>query len=198
MEAPDDRTSLSLLDRARADDPEAWRRLVHIYSPLVYSWGRRAGLNADDTADLMQDVFRSVAANVGKFRRDRPGDTFRGWLWTIARNKLNDFHRRASTQPVAVGGSTMHGRIQEVPDLEPEPCDDPSAAESHGGVLRRALELIRADFEESSWKAFWQTAVEGRNTADVARELGLSVFAVYQAKYRVQRKLRDELGDVLD
>jgi RNA polymerase sigma-70 factor (ECF subfamily) len=92
----------------------------------------------------------------------------------------------------------MHGRIQEVPDLEPEPGDDPSAAESHGGILRRALELIRADFEESSWKAFWQTAVEGRNTADVARELGMSVFAVYQAKYRVQRKLRDELGEVLD
>src|SRR4051812_19850568 len=87
-------TSASLLDRIRADDPEAWRRFVQLYSPLVYSWCRRAGLNTEDTADLTQEVFRSVAGHVGSFRRDRPGDTFRGWLWTITRNKLRDFFRR--------------------------------------------------------------------------------------------------------
>lgn len=197
MEASEDRTSLSLLDRARGDDPEAWRRLVHLYSPLVYSWARRAGLSNEDASDLMQDVFRSVATNVGKFRRDRPGDTFRGWLWTIARNKLHDMHRRAAGQAVAVGGSTMYGRIQSIPD-DVLTDDEPSEAESKNSLLARALELIRDEFQESSWRAFWQTAVEGRTPADVAKELGLTVFAVYQAKYRVQRKLREELGDLID
>jgi RNA polymerase sigma-70 factor (ECF subfamily) len=192
-----DLTSASLLERVRADDPEAWRRFVHLYSPLVYAWCRRSGLNADDTADVAQEVFRAVAGHIAGFRRDRPGDSFRGWLWTVTRNKLRDFFRRAAERPVAVGGSTMHGRIMEVPDEEPAP-DDPSAADGPGGLLHRALELIRTDFEETSWKAFWLVAVERRPTADVAAELGLSVFAVYQAKYRVTRRLREELKDLVD
>jgi len=185
-------TSASLLDRLRADDADAWRRLVHLYSPLVFAWCRRSGLRDSDVDDVMQEVFRSVALSIGGFRRDRTGDTFRGWLWTITRNKLNDHFRKHADRPVAVGGSTMHGRLLEVPEEEPLP-EDASAADSPGALVRRALDLIRRDFEESTWQAFWQVAVDNRPAGDVATGLGLSVFAVYQAKYRVTRRLREEL-----
>ena len=77
-------TAASLLEQARAHDPAAWRRLVALYGPLVYSWARRWGLPAEDAADVVQEVFRAVVAHLGQYRRDRPGDTFRGWLWTIS------------------------------------------------------------------------------------------------------------------
>src|SRR5262245_12114895 len=89
-ERPPGVTSLTLLERVRAADPEAWRRLVELYGPVVQRWCRRAGLQESDTADVMQEVFRSVAVRVSQFRREQARDSFRAWLWTITRNKVRD------------------------------------------------------------------------------------------------------------
>src|SRR5688572_4263442 len=103
--AADGSTSSSLIDRVQARDAEAWRRLAHIYGPLVYRWTQKAGLQESDAADVSQEVFRAVASHVTEFRRDRPDATFRGWLWTITRNKIHDFFRRRAGEPEARGGS---------------------------------------------------------------------------------------------
>ncbi|MDG1896579.1 MAG: sigma-70 family RNA polymerase sigma factor [Fuerstiella sp.] len=81
-------TSPSLLSRARVGDTDAWHRLVEIYSPVVYRWARSAGLQDSDASDVMQDVFRDVARGLSGFRKEKPGDSFRGWLWVIARNRI--------------------------------------------------------------------------------------------------------------
>ena len=64
------------------------------------------------------------------------------------------------------------------------------------GLFGRALELIRGEFEERTWQAFWLTAVEDRAAGDVALELGMSPGAVRVAKSRVLRRLREELGEI--
>src|SRR5437588_9992509 len=91
---PSTATSPSLLDRVKAGDAAAWERLVTLYAPLVFHWCRRWGLRDEDAADVFQDVFQSVAAHIATFHRDRRGDTFRGWLRTITRNKVHDYYRR--------------------------------------------------------------------------------------------------------
>ncbi len=60
--------------------------------------------------------------------------------------------------------------------------------------MRRALDQVRAEFEDRSWQAFWRVAVDGRRAADVAAELKISVNAVYVARSRILRRLRDILG----
>src|SRR5581483_5856393 len=110
-----DATSPSLLDRARQNVPGAWERLVELYAPLVYHWCKRGGLSAEDGADVFQDVFRAVAEHLADFRRDRPGDTFRGWLRTITRNKIRDHYRRVAGQPRAAGGTDAQLRLSDVP-----------------------------------------------------------------------------------
>ncbi|HUR53920.1 MAG TPA: hypothetical protein VMZ71_07300 [Gemmataceae bacterium] len=65
-------------------------------------------------------------------------------------------------------------------------------------MLHRALEFVRGGFEDATWQAFWQTAVDGRPPADVAGALGLGLASVYQAKSRVLRRLRGELGGVME
>lgn len=194
---PTDATSLSLLQRVKTRDADAWRRMVELYSPLVYSWCRRSGMNGEDAGDVLQDVFTAVAVHIDDFRRDRAGDTFRGWLRTIARNKIRDHFRRQAQQPAGIGGSTAQQRFQDLADEHLEPTDAASEDEESRGLFHRALELIRSDFEEHTWKAFWQTAVEGRTSTDVADDLGMTPGAVRQAKYKVLRRLRTELGDVL-
>src|SRR5262249_58062505 len=81
-------TSLSLLARVRANEATAWQRLVDLYAPLVYHWCRRCGLSREDTADVFQEVFRSVAEHIASFRPEPVGGTFPGWVRTIARHKI--------------------------------------------------------------------------------------------------------------
>jgi RNA polymerase sigma-70 factor (ECF subfamily) len=179
--------------RVKARDAEAWRRLVGLYSPLVYAWCRKAGLQPQDAADVLQEVFRAVAAGVGSFRRERPEDTFRGWLRVITRNKVHDHFHRETAQPEAVGGTDIQRRMLEIAADESEP---PSQADPLATLVHRALETVRSEFEESTWQAFVLTTIEERPAVEVAQRLGLSPGAVRQAKFRVLRRLRQELGDV--
>ena len=107
-------THRSLLQRARGRDPAAWERMVALYGPLVLGWCRGWGLREDDAADVFQEVFQAVAAHLAGFHRDRAGDTFRGWLRTITRNKVNDHYRRRRREPPAVGGSEARDRLDQV------------------------------------------------------------------------------------
>lgn len=188
-------TSLTLLARLRGNDPGAWERLLRLYGPLVLYWGRRAGLNEADSADLLQDVMKSVTGAIGRFERNRTSGTFRGWLWTITRNRLRDFARMAAQRPAAVGGTDAQSRMLEVPESEPEssPESEPSKA-----LLQRALELVRSGFESRTWEAFWRTTVDGRLPQDVAAELGVGLASVYQARSRVLKRLREELGELYE
>jgi RNA polymerase sigma-70 factor (ECF subfamily) len=187
-------TSLTLLDRVRAADPEAWKHLVHLYSPLVFSWARRAGLGDQDAADLVQEVWQSVAAALDRFRRDESGGTFRGWVWTIARNKVRDYFRDRQGEPAAAGGTAARQVLETVP--EQEPADDTGVDDHH--LLHRALQLIRPEFEERTWQAFWAMTVDGRPAADVGAELGMAANAVHQAKFRVLRRLRQEMAGLIE
>src|SRR5215471_13121384 len=108
-------TSLSTLSRAKANDPEAWRRLVHLYSPILQRWCVCAGLQPADTADVLQDLFVTVHDKLGSFRKRGPEDSFRGWLWSITRNKIRDHLRAARRHPRAAGGSEARERLEAVP-----------------------------------------------------------------------------------
>jgi RNA polymerase sigma-70 factor (ECF subfamily) len=189
-------TSLTLLVRVQANEPGAWQRLIDLYAPLVYHWCRRGGLTGEDAADVFQEVFRSVAAHIAGFRRDRPGDTFRGWLRTITRNKVRDHCRRQAGQPRAAGGTDAQLHLQNVPD--PAEAEDEEETGLVVRQLHRTLAEIRGEFEERTWQAFWQVQMEGRDTAAVGAELGMTPAAVRKAKFRVLRRLREELDDMLD
>jgi RNA polymerase sigma-70 factor (ECF subfamily) len=186
-------TSLSLLSGLRIQQPEAWQRLARLYGPLVYSWCRRQGLQPADVDDIVQEVFRTLLARIAEFRRDQPGSSFRGWLYTITRNKLGDFWRRRSAQPQAIGGSAARERLEEVA-IEETP--ENSTSGQLASLYRRALDLICKEFEARTWQAFWLVVCENRVPADVAAQLDLSLNAVYLAKSRILRRLRETLGEV--
>jgi RNA polymerase sigma-70 factor (ECF subfamily) len=189
--------SSTLLDQLRSGRPEAWERLVRLYSPVVYRWCRRSGLAAEDAADVLQEVLSAVMLHLPDFHRDGPQDSFGGWLATITRNKVRDHYRRRHGRAAAQGGSTAQRQLSEVPQ-PPEPSEDciRPDAESAAWLSRGVLETIRAEFEAPTWEAFWQTTVEGQPPAHVAADLEMSVPAVYMAKSRVLRRLRQVMGEL--
>jgi RNA polymerase sigma-70 factor (ECF subfamily) len=184
-------TPVSLLERLRQSEQQAaWERFVQLYSPLLCQWARRLGLQGQDAADLVQDVFTVLVEKLPAFRYD-PGKRFRGWLWTVTLNKRRE--RRRQPAPV--------------PQAAPEVLDELTGPDTGQAIdeeeyrqylTRRALELMRSEFHPATWKAFWECVVNERSAAEVARELGLSENAVYLAKGRVLRRLRHELDGLLD
>jgi RNA polymerase sigma-70 factor (ECF subfamily) len=183
------------LARVQADEPDAWDRCVQLYAPLVLHWCRSRGLQDPNVADVFQEVFRAVVANVQRFRKEQPGDTFRGWLRRITQNKVRDHFRRRDGEAQGVGGSSARDRLAQLPWPQPPGDDLGSDDAAERALVGRALALIRDEFEERTWRAFWRTAVEGRAAKDVATDLGMSAGAVRVAKSRVLHRLREELGD---
>jgi RNA polymerase sigma-70 factor, ECF subfamily len=188
-------TSTSLLERVKARDAEAWRRLVKLYGPLVYRWCRQSGRGAEEADDIVQEVFSAVAQHVGTFRHEQPSDSFRAWLATITRHKISDSLRRRHGEAPAQGGTAAQQRLLQLPELSCPSTDQPGDDDT---PWHRSLELVRAEFEDRTWRAFWRVVVDGQTPADVADEFGLTIHAVYKAKSRVLRRVRQELGGLED
>ena len=184
-------TPVSLLERLRqADAGEAWERFVELYSPLIWTWCRRVGLQEQDAADLVQDVLLTVVQAMPTFVYDRH-KSFRGWLRTITLNKWRDTcKRQAHMSPAGDAG------LAEA--VVPDGVEAWWEAEYRQHLTNRALRLMQADFQPATWQAFWEQVVVGRPAADVAAELGLTPGAVYAARFRVLDRLRRELAGMLD
>jgi len=182
-------TRPSLLVRIRdARDEQAWRQFVEIYAPLVDHYGRKHGLQPADAADLAQEVLQVVASVAGRFEYDPQRGSFRGWLFTVTRNKLRRLLARQRRQPRATGDSGVRGLLEQQPSPESDEAD--WNREHQRRVFSWAARRIRGSFRDSTWKAFWQTAVEDRPAQAVAEELGVTIGAVYIAKSRVLARLR--------
>jgi RNA polymerase sigma-70 factor (ECF subfamily) len=171
--------------------------MVRLYYPLVRGWCERAGLQAADAADVAQEVFRALAGNLGRFRREEGKQSFRGWLRGITRKQLLGHWRRRKDQPPGAGGTTALQRFADVPEGVSEELSRDDRVAERDGLLRRALALLRAETADRNWQAFWRATVEGHPAADIAADLGMSVNSVYLAKARLLRRLREELGDLL-
>ena len=186
------RTPANLLHRLRQPNAaEAWERLVLLYTPLIYSWVRQAGLQESDAADLVQDVFITLVQTLPSFDYDQR-KSFRAWLCTITLNKLRERRRKQGCSPI-LGNAA--GWEEQAPAEEMERFWE---VEYRQQLVNRALAIMSRDFQPATWKAFWEQAVEGRPAAEVADELGMTVGAAYAAKFRVLDRLRQELAGMLD
>jgi RNA polymerase sigma-70 factor (ECF subfamily) len=168
---------------------------VEIYGPLVYEYGRRHGLQDADAADLTQEVLRAVARSAGEFRYDPGRGSFRSWLFTVSRTKRINLGVKGARQPRGSGASDVIEQLNQIPDR--------AAHESESALWDRAFEQrlldwaaerIRGEFKESTWRAFALTALEGASPQSVAAELGITIGAVYAARYRVLARLRETIG----
>jgi RNA polymerase sigma-70 factor (ECF subfamily) len=188
-------TPVSLLKRLHGlpqmETTAAWSEFLELYTPILFRWARRLGLQQSDAADLVQDVFVVLVRRLPEFEYD-PKKSFRAWLRTILVNRWRDAGRRAAVLVEHVG----HPALDELND--PHEMPDFAETEYREMLMRRALELMQREFKPTTWKACWEQLVEGRPAADVARDLGLTVNAVYVARSRVLRRLREYLDQLID
>ncbi|TWT96329.1 RNA polymerase sigma factor [Neorhodopirellula pilleata] len=186
-------TSFGLLEDMKRGKSDSWHQFVHLYTPLIHYWCRKAGLQQSDVVDVTQEVFRAVCVGFDRANFGREGDSFRGWLWTITRNAIAGHFKRLNETIQARGGSSANGFLAQVPDWinDDEVIIDETA---EGEVVRRAAEIIKGDFEPHTWQAFWLSAVEDMPVDEISKRLNMTTGAIRQAKFRVLARLRDFIG----
>jgi RNA polymerase sigma-70 factor (ECF subfamily) len=185
-------TRASLLIQLRdGNNQDAWREFAQLYSPVIYGFARKRGLQDADAADLMQDVMRSVSMAIGRLEYDRHAGTFRGWLFTITRNKVYNFLSARRIRPQGSGDSTTNQLLAEHPDNAGD--FDAWELEYQRRVAALAMDRIKNEFQENTWRAFHLTAVDGISAAEAAAQIGMSPGAIYVAKSRVLARLKEEV-----
>jgi RNA polymerase sigma-70 factor (ECF subfamily) len=186
-------TRPSLLARIKdTGDRQAWAEFVDIYAPLIYGYAHKQGLQDADAADLTQEVLGKVARSAARLEYDPTRGTFRGWLFRVVRNELADLGAARKRHRPGSGDTAVKRRLEE----HPAPTQDEVAAwerEYERQLFARACDQVRRDFQESTWQAFWLTAIQGKSGKEVAGVLGMTTAAVYLAKRRVTQRLKQQI-----
>jgi RNA polymerase sigma-70 factor (ECF subfamily) len=191
-------TSVSLLERLRLQpDEDSWKRFVDLYVPLIRGWLRRYQVTQEDAQDLAQEVMAVVLRKLPDFEHNRQAGAFRSWLRTVTVNQLRALWRTRRGRAAGTGDSDVAQMLDQLAD--------PSSSLSRlwdrqhdQHVARRLMELVRPQFEATTWQAFRRVVLDGLKPAQAAAELGLSVNAVLLAKSRVLSRLRQEMRGLTD
>jgi RNA polymerase sigma-70 factor, ECF subfamily len=190
-------TRHSLLLRARAGDDVAWGDLSRLYRPLICAYLRRQSVPEHELDDLVQEILVSVVRGLPAFEHSgRPG-AFRAWLRTIAYNESRDYWKSTARHKSTAAHALAEGMLAQLED--PDHSLNRFWEEEHDRyLLRRLLDLIELEFEPATVRAFRRVALEGASGAEVAGEIGMTIAAVYAARSRVLKRLREVADGLLE
>jgi len=196
----DDASSLhtrpSLLVRIRDPrDSESWRVFVELYTPPVLRYCRLRGLQDADAADVTQEVMAQVARSMRSFRYSPERGRFRDWLGPITRRKVNRHLTKKNLGTAGLGGNTAPADTFNPRAVE---ADAQWNAEFNAQILRAALDRVRPCFGAGTWNAFASVWLDNKTAADTARELSVSLEAVYVAKSKVLKRLEEEVLELAE
>jgi len=185
-------TQISLLERIRnQEDTLPWDQFVGIYGPLIMRYCCRRGLQESDARDVVQEVLLQVSKGINNFRYDPDRGRFRNWLGTIAHRAMLK-HEAKSRRAVVGPGNGKTLQPSSIEECQ-QPLGEAWIEAFNAHVYRTALERIRLDFDEETWRAFDATFSENRAPRDVAADLKRTAGWVYQAKSKVVRRLKKEV-----
>ncbi len=175
-----DDTRASLLLRVRDwQDQQAWKEFVDIYTPLLLGYARKMGLQESDAWNVTQIVFSKIIRSLRGFQYDPDRGRFRDWLGTVIRHEIIRHWKQ--------------NRCEQPLPTEPIWQDADWQADYLAHILRTALDRIEPEFDAESWETFEAVWLRDSPPQHVAKSIERPVQWVYQAKFRVTQRLRQEV-----
>jgi RNA polymerase sigma-70 factor (ECF subfamily) len=176
-DAPDD----LLVRRARTGDERAFEALYARHGPAIQAFiAHRVDGDIATAEDITSDVFTKVFRFLDRYE----ADSFRGWLYQVARNAVIDHYRRQ--RPV----TTLDGEAELVSSAIP--LDDLAVAQEARSNLLLALATLTP-----IPRRILELRLKGYGLNDICADLGMELSAVKSAQHRAFRKLRIELGETM-
>ena len=171
-------------------DVEAWDEFSQIYRPIIVRMGKAKGLQPADAEDLAQTVLVSISNAIERWQPDGSAK-FRTWLKRIADNAILNALTRS--KPDRATGSSSVDQILQSAQRPDCPNSRLLELEYRREIFQWAIKKVREEFTETTWKAFWLTAVEARPAEEVGSLLGRNRGSIYAAKSRVMQRLLQQI-----
>ena len=190
-------TSESLILRVKDPaDSAAWSAFLAIYRPVVFRLARSRGLQDADADDLTQQVFVSIARSVNGWTSGEDSPPFRAWLYRVAHNEILKAITRRKPD-IGAGSSSVQQMLGGIPERDSDVTLE-LIHESRMEAFRWAADEIRHEFTVATWGMFWESTIEDKPVAEVAKSHERTKGAVYLARYRVTKRLKEKLDEVSD
>ena len=192
-EAPLLETRSSLIQRLKATiNGESWEEFFHTYWELIYNVARRAGLSEADAQDIVQETILKVHNSLDRFEYNRKRGTFKGWLRTVTRSRLNDFFKKQQRRP------TLNQPLEEAAD-ELQNLEDPEGPEIekiwdeewNRNLIQAALSRTKKLSSPKQFQIFKCHYIDEWTVRETCRTLGVNAAQVYMAKQRVGKVFRE-------
>ncbi|MBI4717389.1 MAG: sigma-70 family RNA polymerase sigma factor [Planctomycetes bacterium] len=186
-------THTSLLNGLK--DPgnrSVWQDFVARYRPMIVKFAQRRGLSEEDAQDAAQQTLIAFCGAYQQGKYERQQGRLRFWLFGIARNQIRNARKRDRHREVQAvedsGATAFFDRLPDEADMEQQWEEEWQQA-----VLRQCLEEIRREFDPRSLEAFERFAWKGQPAQEVARQLGMTPNAVFIAKHRIMKRIKELL-----
>jgi RNA polymerase sigma-70 factor (ECF subfamily) len=186
---PETRNSL-IARLGDAADVEAWDQFSQIYRPIIVRMGKAKGLQPADAEDLAQTVLVSISNAIERWQPNGSAK-FRTWLKRIADNAILNALTRS--KPDRAAGSSSVDQILHSAHRPDCPSSRLLKLEYRREKFQWAVRRIRDEFTETTWKAFWLTAVESKPAEEVGMILGRNRGSIYAARSRVMKRLLGQI-----
>jgi RNA polymerase sigma factor (sigma-70 family) len=188
--AVDTQTSATLLGRLRQIPPDqtAWAQFADRYGRKIYGWCRQWNMQEADAEDITQGVLLKLAEKMRAFEYD-PAKSFRAWLKTVTRHAWLD--SCSARKMTATGGSQVLEQLQAIEARED--LVRRLEEEFDRELYEEATARVRVRVTPRTWEAFERTAIRDESGAEVAQSLAMKVAAVFVARSKVQKMIREEL-----
>ena len=183
----DTTTSISLLDRARSGENQAWTDLQRLYSPLVYYWLRRRGIGGQDLETIHNGLFSRAFLHLEGFRHNGRRGAFRGWLRRLTISEIGD---RFGNERVGLPDDAIAPAVE----IDPHDSDeDELVILSH-----QAWDLVRGEFTDRDQVVFRRVRINSESAGDVAADIGIKTNNLHQILFRITKRLRERFAGEFD
>lgn len=185
-------TSTNLLLGLRDPKNSAiWQAYVGRYRPLLIAYGQKLGLREADAEDVAQLTLVNFCRAYQDGKYDRERGRLRTWLFAIARNQILNWYRTRDSH-LQLGDRSDVGQF-------PAELNDENRMEQiweeqwRDALLRQGLEEIKREVEPRTFEAFQLFASDQHSAEEVGKRFGMTANAVFSAKRRILRRLRELL-----
>jgi RNA polymerase sigma-70 factor (ECF subfamily) len=182
-------TRISYLNRLVSEGQSTWNDFDIVYKPLLRRWLQGQAISDADIEDIIQEVMLFVANHLHRFDHNQRTGAFRKWLRSVTVNITRNYLRKQRHETLS--SEDLEQRLGELED-DSSRVTLVFEQDYQRTLMKQVLQRIERGFSPKTISMFHQHVLDGASVQETAASHRVSKAAVYVAKSKVMRRLREE------